>query len=116
MSPTWLLHPGSYGDLNWDDWHAGFTDCCEGKPKQSAIAEYHAGYFHSMGMADGYADTCPRYWSDKYYREGYLEASYERWCHSGEKSSWVWTQLNSYYCRFPRIISASRPWREKSYV
>lgn len=99
--------------MNIDERQQAFGHGCDRLPPQHPDdPEYMEAYREGQGMEDGYADAQPVLWDNPSYREGYLNAAHERYCHINLKSSWVVCEVKikgqPVVCRYP--VDRPRPW------
>ncbi|QSJ14147.1 hypothetical protein JYQ62_19610 [Nostoc sp. UHCC 0702] len=81
---TYLINPDKEGELNFDDWHEGFSDCSDKKfPQHLDNQAYIQGWCKALGMEAGYQNI-EAFLDCKAFVDGYEEAQYECHCDGNE--------------------------------
>jgi hypothetical protein len=77
---SWSINPDKKPDLNYDDWHEGFSDGDDRKfPAYPANIAYMQGWLQILGMQAGYDGSSPTV-NEKSYLDGYAQGKCERDC------------------------------------
>lgn len=84
---TYQINPNNAGDLMYDDWHEGFSDCHDKKfPQHIENKAYMIGWLQGLGMEAGYANIPATVDAEglSSFVDGYQQAQHERHCHCQE--------------------------------
>ncbi|WP_373534234.1 hypothetical protein [Microcoleus sp.] len=77
---SWNINPDKKPDLNYDDWHQGFSDVTDRKfPEYPVNIAYMQGWIEGLGMQAGHDGSSPAI-NEKSYLSGYGQGCYERSC------------------------------------
>lgn len=81
---SYQINPDRVGDLHYDDWHTGYSDCHDRSfPQHIENQAYMDGWLNRLGMQAGYANL-QAVVANESFIDGYKDAQYERHCHNQE--------------------------------